>query len=104
MNALGSLSDDESEDSDQEDGEEEKERETDTHSDSEEEQLSKKQVPEAAAQMATIAVTDFVKEPTGENLLALGENRADLLLQTATVRSFDLLWKRNMLKMLLLLF
>lgn len=82
------MSEDESEDS-----EEEEESQSEKGSDSQDEQDSEEEVVEIRDPASGVTVQDFLRMPTTENFLALGDDKADLILKEATVcNDLDLNW------------
>lgn len=89
FNALGSLSEDESEGSE----EEEESHSEEEDSDSQGEQNSEEEIVEVKPSVSHVTAEDFLKTPSAENFLALGENKADLILKEATVSLFCGYWQ-----------
>lgn len=87
FNALGSLSEDESEDSEEEEEGGDSESEKGSDSQGEGEQDSEEEIVEVTSTSSGVTVEEFLRLPTADNFLALGEYRADLILKEATVRN-----------------
>ncbi|CAH1123149.1 unnamed protein product [Ceutorhynchus assimilis] len=83
FNTLGSLDDNESEgESDEDENQSDSDHESDNETDDDFLNASKKE-PEAEESATNISIEEFMKDPTGKNLILLGSNREELILKTA---------------------